>query len=180
MRSSRINKQKGLSIIEILGVLIIAGIVIGAALSRFQTAQEKLSVSEGSMNLQELFINIDEHFNGTDPNGILDNTYMVDAGLFPRGIPLDESTGVARNAFKGNILIDSPSSFVFTVEYEDVNEKQSCITLIQSQSAVGWTHYETSGNGTEVEFDVATPPDYTASCSPSTGSTVDVTFKYID
>lgn len=171
-------KQKGVTLIEILAVLALAAVVIGAALSKYLDAQTKENVRTETSNLGSIYANTLDMFDGSNTAGTLDNDFAIDSEIFPRSMKQDGGADTVFNKWNGAVEITAVGVVGFAVEYDNVPAGSACIDLIKKQAQTGWDEFSTE-NGVNALYSNATPVDYKDAClDPGDGQIDDVTFTF--
>lgn len=144
-----LQKQKGVTLIEVLAVIIIGVLIIVGAFTLYGNAQNKQSENATMTGIMSIQANARDLFYGQG-YGDLDTATMVSAGGIPSSFPVsdDEGTSVVNHPLGGEITLaangDTNSQFDITVTGIPT---ATCITMAGRNSGF----IEVSVEGTVVE-----------------------------
>lgn len=165
------NKQKGMTLIEMLVVLIVIIIIIAAASSRIGGIFGKNDISEEVTNLNTL-VTATKTLRSKGGYGA-SGTNLVPTLIASDGVPkgMTVTGGVIKNSWGGTITVVSTGSG-FTMVEPSV-PKAACIELANSVSRGG--AMTTKVNATAAVTGEIAKPAATTSCSSDTSNTLTFT-----
>lgn len=130
----------------IIGRILIALLIIGAAAVGINTAYGKLNVGNTQENLVILRMQVQQFFAGTNYSA-LSNDVALNAGLVPQGFVKDS---VLKNAWGGDITLSGDASNgTFAIELTNIPQSE-CTQMARFQ---GDAWESISVNGTYVDSD---------------------------
>jgi type II secretory pathway pseudopilin PulG len=123
----RYSKERGWTMMEVIGTLIIVGVMLSITLGMFNSGSEKAKESAANQNLTMLRNNIKSVFNGNYSG--LTTQLAIQAGCVPNGMTNDGTS--IRNAFGGDVKITpvSNSSMQFSITYKGLN-RDGAISMV--------------------------------------------------
>lgn len=161
----RYSNERGWTMIEVIGTIIIVGIMLGSAIGMFNSGSEKAKVATANQNITVLRNNIKGVFNG-DYSG-LTSQMAIQAGCIPNGMKNDGAA--IRNAFGGKVIISEGSSrFRFSITYNGLPH-DAAVAMASTQIG-SWR--ETSVNNTSIKQSGSNPIATVISATTDSNNTI--------
>lgn len=148
-----LQKQKGVTLIEVLAVIIIGVLIIVGAFTLYGNAQSKQNENATMTGIMSIQANARDLFYGQG-YGDIDEATMVSAGGIPSSFQIDDETGEINHPLGGTVTLgpndDTNSQFDITV---DGISTATCITMAGRNS--GFIEVTVQGNPVESSADAA-------------------------
>ncbi len=147
------KNQRGFTLAEVLGAIIIGSIIFGAIALAISYGTETARVSNQQESLSYLRMNIHEVYSHVHSFASLSNDELLAANAVPQGMVVNDSIV---NAWNGDVTVASADDGrAFTIQLDDIPEN-ACIKLGAQRGM--WDSL--SINGTDIERETVVTTDH--------------------
>jgi len=138
------NKQRGMTLIQALFVLVLGGIALSVALNQYQSGERTSRIQKNTGDIMEIIGAAKSNYGQFSYNN-LTTSIAIGAGVIPKRLAISDSA--AQNDFDGTITLVSGLNATADLTYGSV-PKEVCAQIVTS-TANGAR--KISVNGTEVK-----------------------------
>ena len=179
-KTLKLKKQAGLTLVEVVSSLTIAGLVVGGALAMFGSASSTQRANQMTADVAALGTGIKSLYysqGGYGASGTLLATTLVNAGKVPTTLTVTDTSGVKTLTHSmGGTVIPAGNVSTFTIALGSI-PKEVCVNMLTAPMAnttVSTTDAATNASGATLPVAPATA---VTNCTPGTGKT-SVTVTY--
>lgn len=142
--------QAGLTLLEAIAFLAIAGLVIGGALAMYSSASSTQSTGQTVMEYESIRTGMKALYSGGGGYGTIStNPTLIASKKIPGTLVTDAALSTITNSWAGDVVVMGATK-EFYVAYDAV-PKEVCVGMLSGISASGgWTGYFVAATGTAV------------------------------
>lgn len=135
---TKINSNKGLTLIEALIWFAIFAAVIAGVFALYNNSKNSNNASTISKELTTIFVKTEEVF-ASQSTGGLTTKLAVQLGIFPSSTKItDAANGTVYNVYGGKIVMQGYAPVGYTVNYFSIPKGSVCSSIVKSQRNTGW------------------------------------------
>lgn len=167
----QIKKQAGITLMEVIGSLVIIGVVVAAGLALFNNADSSQKSTQLLTNAVSIRSSVKQMFSGQGSYGTANlNNVLVTANKLPADLKIDTTTTpntITHGVNNGTINIaGSTTSFTITITSIPTD---ICTDLLTRNSGSGWAGITVGSTAVTLP---TTPTAATTACSAASTNTI--------